>query len=157
MECRAFEITLISANNLEQFTRLCRMKVYARVTIGSSPEKGKRTPTDRHGAANPAWNFTMKYTLNESMVQHYSTMLVVRLFSRRRLACDRYVGEVHIPMKDLFDVAAASGGSAMLTYPVQKGSANSQGAIRFSYRFGESITIDKKVLAESIAAGWNQC
>ncbi|KAH6832847.1 hypothetical protein C2S53_014358 [Perilla frutescens var. hirtella] len=157
MECRTFEITLISANNLEQFTRLCRMKVYARVSIGGgTEEKGKRTPTDWHGASNPAWNFTLKHTLNESMVQHYNTMLVVKLFSHRRLACDRYVGEVHTPIKQLFDLAAASGGSAILTFPVQKGSASSQGAIRFSYRFGEKVTIDKMLLAESVA-GWTQC
>ncbi|XP_057793058.1 protein SRC2-like [Salvia miltiorrhiza] len=156
MECRTFEITLISANNLEKLTRLLRMKVYAKVSIGGTTEIHKRTPTDRHGGSNPAWNFTVKYTLNEPMVQHYANMLVVKLFSRRRLACDRYVGEVHTSLKELFDIAAPNGGSAILTFPVQIGSISSQGAVRFSYRFGEKVTIDKMLLAERVA-GWSQC
>ncbi|KAI3464469.1 hypothetical protein Pfo_021132 [Paulownia fortunei] len=156
MECRIFEITLISAHNLEDFRRICKMKVYARVSIGGGPENKKRTPTDRHGETNPAWNFTMKYTIGESMVQHYNTMLVVKLFCKRKLGWDRYIGEVHTSMKELFDCASSSGGSAILTFPVQKGCVNSQGALRFSCRFGEKVTIDKLLLAESVA-GWSQC
>ncbi|KAL8485520.1 hypothetical protein ACS0TY_027707 [Phlomoides rotata] len=151
MECRAFEITVISATNLADYSRFCRIKVYARVSIGGGPDHGKRTPTDYHGAENPAWNYTMKYTLNESMVQHYNTMLVVKLFSKRRLACDMYIGEVHTSVKELFDYATSSGGSAILTLPMQKGSVESQGSVRFSIRFGESVSIDKLMLAETVA------
>ncbi|KAL8059716.1 hypothetical protein ABFX02_03G104900 [Erythranthe guttata] len=160
MECRIFEITLISANNLEKIRRICKMKVYATVSIGGGPpENEKRTPTDRNGESNPAWNFTVKYSINESMVQHLNTMLVVKLFCRRLLRCDTYIGEVHTSLKELFDYAESSGGSAILSLPVQKGSVNSQGGMRFSYRFGEKVTIDKLLLAESAVGGWpvNQC
>lgn len=156
MECRVFEITIISANNLEEFRRLCKMKVYATVSMGGGPpENEKRTPTDRNGEMNPAWNFTMKYTISESTVEHHNTMLVVKLFCRRRLRCDRYIGEVHTSMKELFDYATPNGGSAILTFPVQKGSADSQGGLKFSYRFGEKVAIDKMLLAETVG-GWNQ-
>ncbi|KAL2467685.1 Uncharacterized protein Fot_51210 [Forsythia ovata] len=150
MECRKFEITLISANNLENVRRICKMKVHARVSIGSDPETEKRTPTDKHGETNPAWNFTMNYTINESMVQNYNTMLVIKLYCKRKLG-DRYIGEVHTPMKELFDCAYPNDGTALMTFPVQKGCVNSQGALRISYKFGEKVMIDKLLLAQSVA------
>ncbi|CAK9138460.1 unnamed protein product [Ilex paraguariensis] len=125
------------------------MKVYARVSIGSDPKTERRTPADKHGETDPAWNFTMKYTISESMVQHYGVSLVIKLYCKRKLG-DRYVGEVHMPMKELFDGAYSCGGSAMVSYPVQRGSVNSQGVLKFSYRFGERVTADKLLLVESI-------
>ncbi|KAL2503540.1 soybean protein regulated by cold-2 [Abeliophyllum distichum] len=150
MECRKFEITLISANNLEDVRRIWKMKVHARVSIGSDPETEKRTPTDKHGETNPAWNFTLNYTISESMIQNYNTMLVIKLYCKRKLG-DRYIGEVHTPMKELFDCAYHTDGTAVMTFPVQKGCVNSQGALRISYRFGEKVMIDKLLLAQSVA------
>ncbi|KAL3513590.1 hypothetical protein ACH5RR_026307 [Cinchona calisaya] len=155
MECRKFEITLLSANDLEDVRKLFKMKVYLRVSIGSSEGTEKRTPADKHGEINPAWNFNLKYTINDSMVKHYNTMLVIKLYCKRKLG-DRYIGEVHTSMKELFDYAYPLGGSAVVNYPVQKGSVNSQGVLRFSYRFGEKVSIDKLILAETIA-DWNSC
>ncbi|KAL8467174.1 hypothetical protein ACS0TY_036042 [Phlomoides rotata] len=156
MECRKFEITLISANELEDVRHICRMKVHARVSIGGGgPEGEKRTPTDKHGETNPAWNFTMRFTVGESVVENYNTMLVVKLYCKRKLG-DRYVGEVHTPMKELFDFSRATGGSAVMSFPVQKGCVVSQGMLRFSYRFGEKVSIHKLLLAESVS-GWSLC
>ena len=93
MECRKFELTLISANDLEDVRKLFKMKVYARVSIGSNTETEKRTPADKHGEINPAWNFMMRYTIGESAVQHYGAMLVIKLYCKRKLG-DRYIGEV---------------------------------------------------------------
>lgn len=160
MDCRNFEITLISANDLEDVRKLFKMKVYGRVSLGSNNnnvETEKRTPADKHGETNPAWNWTVKYTIAESAVQHYSTMLVIKLYCKRKLG-DRYIGEVHAPIKHLFDYAVPLGGSALVNYPVQKGSVNSQGVLKFSYRFGHKVTIDKLLLAESIVhADWSSC
>ncbi|XP_027093706.1 protein SRC2-like [Coffea arabica] len=156
MDCRKFEITLLSANDLEDVRKFFKMKVYLRVSIGSSSEEAeRRTPADKHGEVNPAWNFTLKYTINESMVQHFNTMLVIKLYCKRKLG-DRYIGEVHTSMKDLFDYAYPVGGSAVVSYPVQKGSVSSQGVFRFSYRFGEKVFIDKPLIAESLA-DWSSC
>ncbi|KZV33045.1 hypothetical protein F511_03311 [Dorcoceras hygrometricum] len=153
MECRKFEITLISAQDLENVRRLGKMKVYARVSIGSgNPEAEKWTPPDRHGESNPVWNFTMKYTICESMIQHYNTMLVIKLYCKRKLG-DRYIGEMHAPMKQLFHDTKTAGGSSIMTFFVQKGCMNSQGLIRFCCRFGEKVMLDELLLAESLAAG----
>ncbi|XP_009627791.1 protein SRC2-like [Nicotiana tabacum] len=155
MDCRRFEITLISASDLEDVRKLFKMKVHARVSIGSNPNTEKRTPTDKHGEINPAWNFSMKYTISESMIQYPNDMLVIKLYCKRKLG-DRYIGEVHTSMKELYEYAYPNGGSAVMNYPVQKGSAQSQGVLRFSYRFGEKVTVDKLVMAESVA-GWSMC
>ncbi|KAL1820492.1 hypothetical protein ACET3Z_015361 [Daucus carota] len=149
MECRKFEINLISAIDLENVRRICKMKVYARVSIGNQADSEKRTPVDRHSRTNPAWNFTMNYTISESVVEHHSSMLVIKLYCKRKLG-DRYIGEVHLSMKELYEYAYPLGGSAIVNYPVQKGCVNSQGLLKFSYRFGEKVSIDKLLMAESI-------
>ncbi|CAA0818485.1 soybean gene regulated by cold-2 [Striga hermonthica] len=156
MECRTFEITLISAHDLEDVRKICKMKVYARVSIGGGghgpPANEKRTPPDKHGQTNPAWNFMMRYTISERMLESHNSSLVVKLYCKRKLG-DRYVGEVHTSMKELFECSKGSGGAAVLCFPVQRGCVNSQGGLRFSYRFGEKLVIDKLLLAEGLG-GW---
>lgn len=151
MECRKFEITLISASDLEDVRVLGKMKVHGRVSLGDGDEK--RTPSDKHGETNPAWNYTMRFAVSESMVENFNTMLVVKLYCKRKLG-DRYIGEIHTPIKELFDfakAAAAGSRSAVVCFPVQRGCVNSQGMLRFSYKFGDKIMIDKLLLAESVA------
>ncbi|XAR62612.1 hypothetical protein NMG60_11017439 [Bertholletia excelsa] len=155
MECRKFELTLISANDLEDVRKLFKMKVYAKVSIGGNPELEKRTPTDKHGELNPAWNFTVKYTVGESAVQHHGVMLVIKLYCKRKLG-DRYIGEIHTSMKELFEIANACGGSALMNFPIKKGSLNSQGVLHFSYRFGEKANVEKLLLADGFSV-WSRC
>ncbi|XP_057790705.1 protein SRC2-like [Salvia miltiorrhiza] len=152
MECRKFEITLISASDLENVRVLGKMKVHARVFLsgGGLADSEKRTPSDKHGETNPAWNHTMRFAVSEAMVENFNTMLVVKLYCKRKLG-DRYIGEIHTPVKELFDFARAAAGSAVVCFPVQKGCVNSQGMLRFAYKFGEKIMIDKLLLAESAA------
>ncbi|KAG8378311.1 hypothetical protein BUALT_Bualt08G0124200 [Buddleja alternifolia] len=151
---RKFEITIVSAYKLEDVRLIGQMKVHARVSIGGRPENEKGTPTDKHGKTNPAWNFSMKFTVSESIVQNYNAMLVIKLYCTRKLG-DRYIGEIHTSMKELFDCSYSSGGiSGIVSFPVQKGCVDSQGVLNFSYRFGEKVMIDKLLLAETIA-GWS--
>ncbi|KAF5803058.1 putative C2 domain-containing protein [Helianthus annuus] len=74
MECRKLELTIISANDLREVRRLFKMKVYAKVFIGGNQEMEKRTPVDNHGQTNPAWNYTMKYSISESWLKHHGTI-----------------------------------------------------------------------------------
>ncbi|KAK1384424.1 C2 domain-containing protein [Heracleum sosnowskyi] len=152
MECRMFEMNLISAIDLENVRKICKMKVYARVSIGNQPDSEKRTPVDRHGKTNPAWNFTIKRTISERVIEQYNSMLVIKLYCKRKLG-DRYIGEVHLSMKELYEYAYPSGGSAIVNHPVQKGCVHSQGMLKFSYRFGDKFSIDKLLLAESLGYG----
>ncbi|KAD5317818.1 hypothetical protein R6Q59_033140 [Mikania micrantha] len=151
MECRKLELTINSANDLRDVRRIFKMKVYAKVVIGGNQEMEKRTPVDKHGRTNPAWNYTMKYSIGEPWLQHHGTMLVIKLYCKRKLG-DRYVGEVHQSLKQLFDHAYPLGGSAVVCFPVQIGCVESQGQLCFSYKFGDKVDIDKLMLAESIAS-----
>ncbi|CAL5385051.1 unnamed protein product [Camellia sinensis] len=154
MECRKFELTLISASDLEDVRKLFKMKVYGRVYVGGNPETERRTPTDKHGETNPAWNFSLKYTIGESAVKNYGVMVVIKLYCKRKLG-DRYIGEVHTSVKELFD-SCVYGGSAVVNFPVMKGSLNSQGVLRIAYRFGEKVNVEKLLLAEGFA-DWIRC
>ncbi|KAJ9548836.1 hypothetical protein OSB04_021379 [Centaurea solstitialis] len=151
MECRNLELTLNSANDLREVRRFFKMKVYAKVYIGGNKTMEKRTPVDKHGQTNPAWNYTMNYAIGESWVEHHGTMLVIKLYCKRKLG-DRYIGEVHRSLKELYDYAYPIGGSAVVRFPVQLGSIASQGQLCFSYRFGDKVSIEKLTLAESIAS-----
>ncbi|KAI3694910.1 hypothetical protein L1987_77893 [Smallanthus sonchifolius] len=151
MECRKLELTINSANDLREVRRVFKMKVYAKVFIGGNNEMEKRTPVDNHGQTNPAWNYAMKYSISEQWLEHHGTMLVVKLYCKRKLG-DRYIGEVHQSLKQLYDYASPLGGSAVVWFPVQMGCAESQGHLCFSYRFGEKVAIEKLMLAESIAS-----
>ncbi|KAI3496905.1 hypothetical protein L1887_39283 [Cichorium endivia] len=151
MECRKLELTINSAIDLREVRRIFKMKVYAKVLIGGNKTMEKRTFVDKHGKNNPAWNNTMHYTIGESWLQHHGTMLVIKLYCKRKLG-DRYIGEVHQSLKQLYDHAYPLGGSAVVCFPVLMGSAESQGQLCFSYRFGEKVSIEKLMLAESIAS-----
>ncbi|KAL1561279.1 protein SRC2-like [Salvia divinorum] len=136
MEFRKFEITLISATDLENVRVLGKMKVHTRASLsGGTAANGveKRSPVDKHGETNPTWNYTMRFAVSEAMVENFNTMLVVKLYCKRKLQ-DRYVGEIHTPLKKLFNFAR--GGSPVINVPVQKGCVNSQGMLTFSYKRG---------------------
>ncbi|GER49212.1 calcium-dependent lipid-binding family protein [Striga asiatica] len=162
-ERRTFEITLISATDLDSTGRRRRpylfpTRAYAWVSVSG---KEKRTPVDRHGQSNPAWNFAMAFSLRESAVQSYNAMLVVKIFGRRPFVGfrDRYIGEVHTPVKELFDYAGLTGGNAVLDLPLMKGCATAaRGRVRFAYRFSDTVVFDKspRPRPESFA-GWTQC
>lgn len=135
------EITLISANGLEDVLLIGKMEVHARVTAGNDPKTEKRTPTDTHGKTNPAWNYTVRFAVSDSSLENHGARIVIKLYCTRMLG-DRYVGEVHMSVRELFNYGKPSGGNAILTYPVQRGSVKSEGELKFSYKFGESFAAE---------------
>ncbi|EYU23913.1 hypothetical protein MIMGU_mgv1a024879mg, partial [Erythranthe guttata] len=154
MDCRKLEITVVSANNLEDVRVFFgKTAVHARVSINGKPETERRTPTDTHGNQNPSWEFTTTYIIMETMLQSCNAMLVVKLYCDRN-AGDRYIGEVYISLMELFDCAKYNGDdekssnlqvesdscgrrSAVMTLPVMKGCIQSQGALKISYSFSD--------------------
>ncbi|KAL8030916.1 hypothetical protein ABFX02_14G317300 [Erythranthe guttata] len=172
MDCRNLEITVVSAKDLEDVRVFFgKTAVHARVSISGKEATERRTPTDRHGNKNPAWNFTTSYTVMETMVQGSSRMLVVKLYCDSN-AGDIYIGEVHISLRELFESAKVNGGqkssqaglnekggsvggggarSAVMISPVMKGGVQSLGSLTIAYNFGEMVTIDNVLMSESIA------
>ncbi|CAK9158327.1 unnamed protein product [Ilex paraguariensis] len=144
MECKTFEIKLISATNLSDVREKFKMKVYAEVTIAGNAKTRKRTLIDKAGETNPTWNVTMQYMIGELAVQNEGIEEVITLYCKRKLG-DRYIGEVRIPIKQLYEQHAnANGGSAnILTHQVQSSIGISQGELKFSFGFGETVTIER--------------
>ncbi|KAL7086250.1 hypothetical protein ACP275_14G327700 [Erythranthe tilingii] len=171
MDCRKLEITVVSANNLEDVRVFFgKTAVHARVSINGKTETERRTPTDTHGSQNPSWEFTTTYIIMETMLQSCNAMLVVKLYCDRN-AGDRYIGEVYISLMELFECAKYNGGdekssnqvepadedsccgrrSAVMTLPVMKGCVQSQGALKISYSFSDKVSFDQLLMAENVA------
>ena len=93
MDCRKFEINLISASDLECVRKRFRMKVYAVVTIDDKQETEKRTPVDEENETNPTWNHIFRYTVGEMALNQGGVMIGIKLYCSRTLG-DRYIGEV---------------------------------------------------------------
>ncbi|KAA8538527.1 hypothetical protein F0562_028102 [Nyssa sinensis] len=150
MECRRFEINLISASDLKNVREIFKMKVYAVISIMGDSQTEKRTPVDKINETNPVWNFNIKYTVGKKTLQNEEVKLVIKLYCERSLG-DRYIGEVQTSIKQLYDHADPDGGSVIRSYPVQRDSATSQGELKLSCSFGETVTIQppstwKKIL-----------
>ncbi|KAG8389733.1 hypothetical protein BUALT_Bualt01G0009400 [Buddleja alternifolia] len=135
MECRKFEIILVSANSLPDVRSFRQMKVFAKVSIEGESKTSKKTPVDMVGETNPRWNFPIDYTISNSAVQKSGMNLSIKLFCRRTFA-DRYVGEVNIPIKSLFDKGFKA--DKILSYRVD---GTSNGRLNILYSFGEKFLV----------------
>nr|GLL47841.1 protein SRC2-like [Ipomoea trifida] len=138
MEFRTLEIKIMSAKDLKKVTVFSRMSVYVVVSISGGDEKSKqvaKTPVDRDGQANPAWNFPVKFTVDEAAARQGRLMLVFKLRCERALG-DRDVGEVIVPVKELLESPAAAT-KQFVNYQVKKPSGKPKGQLTFCYQFGE--------------------
>ncbi|KAI8566072.1 hypothetical protein RHMOL_Rhmol02G0011200 [Rhododendron molle] len=116
MEHRSLEINVISAKDLKKVNLFSKMQAYAVVSISGEPRASQRqrTAVDRIGNASPAWNFPVKFTVEESAAR--SNRLAVTF----RIRCERTLGD-----KDIGEVRKPSG--------------RPKGELNFSYKWGEKI------------------
>ncbi|KAL1806665.1 hypothetical protein ACET3Z_029733 [Daucus carota] len=138
MEYRTLDLKIISAKGLKNVNFISKVEVYAVVSIaGGDPRVKQRTPTDREGGVNPAWNFPMKFTIDEAAAQQNRLTLVISLRAERALG-DRDVGEVRVPIKEI--IGDGSNKSVQFVrYQVRKPSGKAKGELNFSYQFGEKV------------------
>lgn len=147
MEFRTLEVKILSANDLKKVTVFSRMNVYVVVSISGGGEKSKqvaRTPVDRDGQTNPAWNFPVKFAVDEADARQGRLSLVFKLRCERALG-DKDVGEVIIPVKELLDSPAGEGTNQFVSYQVKKSSGKPKGQLTFCYQFGEKINGKPKI------------
>lgn len=137
MECRKFEITLVSADNLPDVRSFGRMKVYAEVSLNGESETKMKTTVDTVGETNPRWNFTHNYTINESSVRAQGLEVVVKLHCERTLG-DKRVGEVKIPVNNLFNSGIRA--VSEISYRV---AGTPDGVVNILYSFGEMFLAPK--------------
>ncbi|XP_027093726.1 protein SRC2 homolog [Coffea arabica] len=143
MECRQFEVTLISAVNLPNVRELGQMKVYAKVLIKGYSNSEWITSVDRERETNPYWNCRIKYTLPEKAVEKDGVLLVIKLYCERSLLPDKYVGEVNLSLKKLFDYGFPQ---EKVEYYVNRNDVDGKfGKLKLSYDFGKTtVTISEK-------------
>ncbi|KAH6832832.1 hypothetical protein C2S53_006079 [Perilla frutescens var. hirtella] len=138
MECRKLEITLVSAENLPDVRNLGLMKVYAKVSLKGESRTTVKSSVDYEGETNPRWNFVVDYTISESTVRRPGVNLVVKLMCKRTLGRDRFVGEVKIPVKSLFDLGLKS--QKIPSYTV---AGTPEGRLNLLYSFSERMLVRK--------------
>ncbi|KAA8527464.1 hypothetical protein F0562_034821 [Nyssa sinensis] len=137
MEYRTLEINVISAKDLNKVNLITKMEVYVVVSISGDQKSKRKTTVDREGDSNPTWNFTIKFTIDESAAQYNHFMLTFKLRGERSLG-DKDIGEVNVPVKELLD-AAGDGKMQFVSYQVSKPSGKPKGELYFSYKFGKKV------------------
>lgn len=143
-------ITLISAEGLKNVNTFSKMDVYAVVTILGYPKNKKKTDVDRNGGTNPKWNHHMKFTIDEASLNNPGVALLIQLKSDRTLGSDKEIGEVKIPISELFNSRAGDNkdsGEKVVEYQVRTSSGKPKGTLKLSYKFGEKFTqhVDAKM------------
>ncbi|XP_024196260.1 protein SRC2-like [Rosa chinensis] len=100
MDCRPLEITVFGANDIKDVNMFSKTDIYTVVSVsGNSVRKQKlRTPVHKDVGTNPKWNRTLKFTLDNSALDHLQIKI--------KLICDRTFGEtkigkVVVPVKNL--------------------------------------------------------
>lgn len=135
------DLTLISAKGLKDVRHLRRMYLYVSATIsGGTSQTTFNTPVNYEGGQNPEWNFSMKFVINEKELMSNSLVLVFCIRCSRAVRGDKDVGDVHVPLKDLFDKSNHSSSpdqcsATTTTLQVRAPSSGTQGELTFSYTF----------------------
>ncbi|XP_027338417.1 protein SRC2-like [Abrus precatorius] len=141
MEFRTLELNIISAKDLKVVNLFSKMDVYAVVSLAgdSLHPQTARTHVHKDGGSNPTWNFPVKFSVNESLVQQNRLFLEVKLISDRTLAGDTLIGTVHVPLREIIDNAGDGGSFRQVNYQVRTPSGKSKGSLNFSYKLGERL------------------
>ncbi|KAF6135987.1 hypothetical protein GIB67_006879 [Kingdonia uniflora] len=133
---RPLEITVISAKDLKDVNLFSKMDVYSVVSIVGDARSKQRTPVDKNCGSNPNWNFTVKFTIDEAMAKQNRSILLFQIRAEGSLG-DKDIGEVQVPVKELFDGFGEAKVPQFVSYQVRKSSGKAKGVLNFSYKFGE--------------------
>ncbi|KAL3514322.1 hypothetical protein ACH5RR_027039 [Cinchona calisaya] len=79
-EYRSFQVTLISASNLQDVRNFGEMKVYAKVSMSKNSSNSEwTTPVDKENQTNPRWNCKIQYLIPEETVHPKGTFGTLKL------------------------------------------------------------------------------
>ncbi|RVW41914.1 hypothetical protein CK203_081554 [Vitis vinifera] len=102
MECRKFQIALLSAQGLENVREKIQNES---LRPAFNPRTKRETPVDKEGETDPAWNFTIRFTIGNQAVEIPRRRVCHQAILQPDPRRDRYIGEVSLSFKDLFDGA----------------------------------------------------
>ncbi|XP_015875009.3 protein SRC2 homolog [Ziziphus jujuba] len=112
-----------------------RQKIYATVSIVGSSRTTQKTPVGKFAGSFQRWDYPMRFYIEESMLQENCLMLMIRLRSIRTLCRDKDVGEVYVPIKQLF---LHNDHNSYFGYQVHTPSGKPKGRLHFSYKFSDT-------------------
>ncbi|KAK9291691.1 hypothetical protein L1049_019640 [Liquidambar formosana] len=142
MEYRPFEITSITATNLKDVNFFSKMRVYVIVSIVGDSSTSQETPTSKRHGTSPAWDFPMRFFVEESKLHQSWLRLVFKLRCSQRIGGDEDIEEVHVPLKKLFDDAEGRKEiPAGHNYQVMTPAGKPRGGSSFLHSFGETISV----------------
>ncbi|KAH7517099.1 protein SRC2 homolog [Ziziphus jujuba] len=139
MQCRALEITVISARDLKKVKHLTKMDVYVVVSLPGGSHTEQKTPVDKDGGTSPNWNFPMKFNIDEAEARKNRHTLTFKVKCNRRLHSDKEIGEVNVPIEELLDNGGDGKFVKYVTYKVRKTSGKLTGDLNLSYKFADRV------------------
>ncbi|XP_027161653.1 protein SRC2 homolog [Coffea eugenioides] len=160
MECYPLDLTIISAEGLKNVNVFSRMDVFAEVRILGYPKNKQKTHVDKNGGTAPKWNHHMRFIIDEPSLNNPGVSLLIKLKSDRTFGSDKEIGEVNLPISELFnggvDADTKDSGERVVEYQVRTSSGKPKGTIKFSYKFGEKfkqeVEAKKKNVGEPVTA-----
>ncbi|GLT47631.1 hypothetical protein SLA2020_213150 [Shorea laevis] len=137
MECTPLDITLISAQGLQDVNHLFPMNVYAVVTINGYAQTEQKTPVHKHCGPNPEWNCTMKFLVDEAAANQDGLNLEIRLVSDRHRHCfadDKDIGKVVVSIREFL-----ASKEKVFVRNVELPDGQPQGTLNLGFEIGEKL------------------
>ncbi|KAG5559912.1 hypothetical protein RHGRI_003267 [Rhododendron griersonianum] len=130
------------AEGLKKVTVISKMFPYAVISISGGDPRASQpqwTAVDRSGNTSPTWNFPVKFAVEESATR--SNCLAVRFRIRcKRTLGDKDIGEVHVPLSELFGPTKGAELLHSVTRQVRRPAGKpNKGELNFSYKWGEKM------------------
>ncbi|XP_071692446.1 protein SRC2-like [Rutidosis leptorrhynchoides] len=170
MERRILHLTLISAKGLKNHRSIFFGKnsdTYAVVsTINGSNNRLREsynavfTPmasvhSKENACTDPQWNYPMDFEVEEGVLQRNESTLVIQIKGVRMFGCNKLLGIVNVPVKELLERETADVGSMMqqvVSYELEKASGKLYGGVvTFRYYFGEKFKRPVVVPTKSVS------
>ncbi|KAM2001651.1 hypothetical protein ACFX15_025464 [Malus domestica] len=158
MEQRTLELELISAKDIKDVRLILKMDVYAVVSLQVDDDsRGKQqktmTKVARGCGTHPTWNFHVNFVLDEYLTQQNRLFIVFKLVCQHSHG-DKDIGQVVVPVKELFDSVKADAASMkFVTYQVRKPSGKPKGELNFSYKFGDKVAAPQAAVTAASSKG----
>ncbi|KAL9228171.1 hypothetical protein vseg_003780 [Gypsophila vaccaria] len=134
---KTLELTVISAKDLKNVNLIGKMDVYVVVSLSHDPKSKQKTPVHQDGGTKPSWNYTMRFNVDDAAAMDPAKFLVFQLKHEHTFGADKDLGEVRVPVGELFASVNGNDPSApqFLTYQVKTASGKAKGELKFSFKF----------------------
>ena len=149
MEYRTLDISISSLEGMKTKkvkSLLFKTRIYAEVSILTTASVSRqKTPLGTFRRKNYEWDyFPMRFYPEESKLQQNSLMLMIQLRKKRLFHPENDVGQVCVPLKELFDDPQndiLNCPACLGVYPVLTASGKHKGYLYFSYKFSKTFQV----------------